>query len=302
MVEKIKTICDNCGKPICQYKSRIRKYKHHFCNRACFSKWQSKNTIGEKNPHWKEKITQICKYCGNEFEVTPSKTKQSRKFCSRKCYNKWRSENLIGEKAPRWAGGKIERICKQCGKKFKVFPAKIKIGRGKFCSSKCYFKAQGGRTNRICKYCNNAFSVDNNVVKKGRGNYCSVSCARRAQKIPKHHMKPEMIFESFCAKDTLPFRYTGDGSFWIHNINPDFVECNGKKVAVEIFGDYWHSPLLRSNIPYERTYKGRKEILKKYGWKLIILWESDLKRSDAEQFVLNKLRRNEIVFERIYER
>ena len=164
MAEKVKTICDNCGKLIYQYKTRVEKNKHHFCNKACYSKWQSKNIIGEKNPHWEEKVKQICK------------------------------------------------------------------------------------------------------------------------------------------NNNLPFKYTGDGSFWIKNINPDFVECNGKKIAVEIFGDYWHSPLLRSNIPYERTYEGRKKALKKYGWRLIILWGIDLIRKDAEQFVLNELRKNEIVFERIYER
>ena len=301
MAEKIKVTCDNCGKPIYQYKARVEKYKHHFCDGACYGKWRSENIIGEKNPVWKPKINCICLQCNKEFKISPS-IKRGKRFCSRECYGKWKSENIIGEKAPRWAGGKVERTCQQCGKKFKAFPSKIKIGRSKFCSSRCYYKAQGGRTNRICKYCGKRFSVDNNVVKKGRGNYCSVSCARRSQKIPKHHTKPELIFEQICKNNNLPFKYTGDGSFWIKNINPDFVEVNGKKIAVEIFGDYWHSPLLRSNIPYERTYKGRKKILKKYGWELIILWSIDLIRKDAEQFVLNELRKNEIIFERIYER
>lgn len=59
---------------------------------------------------------------------------------------------------------------------------------------------------------------------------------------------------------------------------------------VEIFGDYWHSPLIRGqNIPFNQTYKGRKKTLKKYGWKLIVFWETDLLREDAESFILSQL-------------
>ena len=99
--------------------------------------------------------------------------------------------------------------------------------------------------------------------------------------------KPELQFIKICEKYNLPFKYTGDGSFWIENINPDFVDCNGKKVVVEVFGDYWHSPLFNLKIKYYQTLEGRNEILKRYGWKLIVLWESDFKRDDSESFVLN---------------
>ena len=112
---------------------------------------------------------------------------------------------------------------------------------------------------------------------------------RKHRKIPKHHTKPELIFEQICKKHNLPFKYTGDSTFWIHNINPDFVECNGKKIAVEIFGDYWHSPLLNYKLKEKSTLTYRKKILKKYGWELIVLWESDLKREDVEDFVLLQL-------------
>lgn len=122
-----------------------------------------------------------------------------------------------------------------------------------------------------------------------------IGIKRKAQKFPKHHTKPELIFEQICKKNNLPFKYTGDGSFWIHNINPDFVECNGKKLAVEIFGDYWHSPLLNYRLKENRTLSYRKKILKKYGWKLIVFWESDLVRKDAEQFVLSEMQKHGIL-------
>ena len=112
---------------------------------------------------------------------------------------------------------------------------------------------------------------------------------RKKRRIPKSYTLPERIFIEMCEKHNLPFRYTGDGSFWIENLNPDFVDCNGQKIAVEVFGDYWHSPLLNKKIKYYQTHNGRKKILGNSGWKLIVLWESDLKRHDAEEFVLDTL-------------
>ena len=118
--------------------------------------------------------------------------------------------------------------------------------------------------------------------------------ARKSQNFPRHRTKPEILFEEICKKNCLPFKYTGNGDVWIHNINPDFVDCNGKKVAVEIFS-YWHNPLLRRNIPYLSTYEGRKKTLKEYGWKLVVFWQEDLERDDAEAFVLNTLKHSSIV-------
>lgn len=37
------------------------------------------------------------------------------------------------------------------------------------------------------------------------------------------------------------YRFVGDGSFWIGGKNPDFINVNGQKKIIEMFGDYWHS-------------------------------------------------------------
>lgn len=110
--------------------------------------------------------------------------------------------------------------------------------------------------------------------------------ARKYQ--PTHHTKPELKFEEICKKYNLPYRYVGDGKFWIENINPDFVESNGKKIAVEIFGNYWHSPLLNPKLREDRTLPYREKTLKKYGWKLIVFWEDELKNENAEKIVMNR--------------
>jgi transposase/G:T-mismatch repair DNA endonuclease (very short patch repair protein) len=110
--------------------------------------------------------------------------------------------------------------------------------------------------------------------------------ARRNQKLPSHHTKPELKFIKICEKYSLPFKYVGDGSFWIGGINPDFIHSGGERIAVEIFGDYWHSP---DKVPFYRTEHGRRAILNRFGWKLITLWEHELKSRDCEKIILKKL-------------
>lgn len=119
--------------------------------------------------------------------------------------------------------------------------------------------------------------------------------ARKKQILPRHHTTPERIFEDICKKYNLHFKYVGDGSLWIgkeKHLNPDFIQADGQKIVVEIFGDYWHSPLLNPKIREDATLDYRKKHYKKYGWKSYFFFETDLLRSDAGQYVLSVLNSN----------
>jgi hypothetical protein len=118
---------------------------------------------------------------------------------------------------------------------------------------------------------------------------------RKTQRFPKTKTEPELRFEDIYKRFQLPFEYTGDGKVWIgskdeHNINPDFTgKSNGKKFAVFVNGDYWHSPLLRPQLRETQRPEFQVKQSKKHRWVPIILWETDLKREDAEAFVLATL-------------
>ena len=121
--------------------------------------------------------------------------------------------------------------------------------------------------------------------------------ARKHRKFPTHHTKPELIFEGFCKKDSLPFKYTGDGSFWVGKgkdvINPDFTHLT-RKIVVEIFS-WFHDPINNRNLRPKAHYDIRKKIFKKYGYKMIVFWQEDLERLDAEQFVLATLKKEKVI-------
>ena len=94
--------------------------------------------------------------------------------------------------------------------------------------------------------------------------------------------KPEKLLINLFKKYNLPYKYTGDGSFWIEKLNPDFVNCNGSKKCIEFFGDVFHDPKKSFwKIRYKSTERGRKQILKKYGWDCLIIWEHELKDMGA---------------------
>lgn len=67
------------------------------------------------------------------------------------------------------------------------------------------------------------------------------------------------------------WEYVGDGAIVINGKNPDFINVNGKKLIIEVFGDYWHKGE-NPNI--------RKSIFAKYGYDTMVLWESELKNRD----------------------
>lgn len=104
--------------------------------------------------------------------------------------------------------------------------------------------------------------------------------ARKAQRIAnsikgnfKRPTSPERKVIGIIEKYALPYKYTGDGTFIIGGLNPDFVNINGEKIALDVFGDYWHT-IKADRESY--TQEGRRNILAKYGWQLIVLWEKDI--------------------------
>jgi hypothetical protein len=150
-----------------------------------------KPRIGKDSSHWKGgKLTTKCKQCGNEFEVYQKiLDKGCGKFCCKKCYSNWQSENCIGANSNNWKGLNRTVKCAYCGQEFITSSERIKIGKGKFCSNKCYGKWRsktikgekhpnwkGGNVSRICNKCGNEFSVSRTKIKVGRGKFCSKEC------------------------------------------------------------------------------------------------------------------------------
>ena len=238
----------------------------------------------ELKPQSHKPILATCDDCGKVRETSKHSYRDLCWLCSQK-----------GENNPNWKQ-KVECTCLRCGKKFKVCPSYTKNDKGKYCSRKCQSKARQNRIICTCQWCKKVFVVCSGQTKIGKGKFCSCRCAAKGRICnPKTRMTvPEKAFEAICVKNDLPFKFVGDGTLWLGNANPDFVH-NTKKIVVEVFGDYWHSPLLRPALRDNETVEGRTEQLKKEGYKSIFIWESDLKREDAESFVLHLMKKEKII-------
>ena len=94
--------------------------------------------------------------------------------------------------------------------------------------------------------------------------------------------QPEQRLIDIIKRFHLPFKYTGDGKLTIHGFNPDFVNCNGAKVIIEVFGDYWHGKRART---WKETELGRIMIFNSFGFKCIVLWEKELNTLPDELIV-----------------
>ncbi len=269
--------CLNCNKGVMDYKHNRIKY----CSKKCYLEHHIPPNKGKTN---KKQFS--CRVCSKTFFSWVF-----RKYCSQECYHK----------IPIWNKGKKNVYSKKVRLKMSETKKRL-IREGKlklWWFGKINPNYLTGVKEKIAKA--NKGNIAWNKGKKGvqppppikgltfddfYGKHKAeqikekIRDKRKNQKIPKSFTKPERILIEIIKKHSLPYRYTGDGSFWIENINPDFVDCNGKKVALEVFGDYWHNPLMRIGLKWHKTEVGRKEIYKKYGWKSIILWEKDIYKGE----------------------
>jgi len=59
---------------------------------------------------------------------------------------------------------------------------------------------------------------------------------------------------------------------------PDFVNVNGKKQLIELFGDYWHNP---NYFPDRQSSQERIDYFRQFGFDTLIVWEHELKDEAA---------------------
>jgi len=94
------------------------------------------------------------------------------------------------------------------------------------------------------------------------------------------------LYLDFLLQNHFPdeWRYVGNGEVIIGGKCPDFINVNGKKQVIELFGEYWHKG---KRIPYNRTEAGRKKVFRRIGFNALVIWSAEL--SD-ERKLIEKIR------------
>ena len=96
--------------------------------------------------------------------------------------------------------------------------------------------------------------------------------------------EPERRLIEIMERHDLPFKYVGNGKVILGGFCPDFINVNGEKQVIEVFGDYWHTGAVKN---WNQLEGGRIHHYAKFGFKTLILWENELTN---EEKVIKKIK------------
>ena len=94
------------------------------------------------------------------------------------------------------------------------------------------------------------------------------NCLRRN---PKSSL--EIKCENILNKFNLPYKFVGNGDFIIGKKNPDFINTNGQKIAIEVFYRRHKEEFSGGLVKW---MKDRKFIFREYGWDVVYLDETQV--------------------------
>lgn len=92
----------------------------------------------------------------------------------------------------------------------------------------------------------------------------------------------ENRFLEIVERNGLPYKYVGDGSFMVAGKNPDFININGAKIAVEVYAEFYKKLNGRDIKAWRRD---RKKLFQEYGWDLLFFSQKQV----TEDHVVNVL-------------
>lgn len=155
-----------------------------------------------------------------------------------------------------------EHICLFCGTLFKRPPCQST--RARFCSRQCLGRYRIHRVNR------------DEVLSK-----------RRLAALQKKPTKPEAriidILNKFSIAD---WKYVGNGEVKLGSLYPDFININGGKKLIEVFGRGYHDPTkcyLNKKLELYRQEPYRKAIYASLGFDCLVLWDDEMKKLSDEK-------------------
>jgi len=212
--------------------------------------------------------------------------------------------NVWIKKNGAWNNSHTSYVCEVCDKAFFGPPS----DKSKFCSKVCYNEGMKSRKGSLTPHWKGGKSYNNECIDCQKHiSFMSIRCKKCAAVLMPHlHIKnkpwlrtPEVIkkaltrrpmsslevkFQSIIDKHNLPYKFVGNGEFFLERKNPDFININGEKKAIEVYARI-HKEKLRG-IKIAKWKKDRQEVFAKYGWQVIFFDETELN----EENVLSSLK------------
>ena len=93
----------------------------------------------------------------------------------------------------------------------------------------------------------------------------------------------ELKFEEIVKRLKFPYKFVGNGKFFIERKCPDFINTNGKKIAIEVFWRGFKTKKCFHNNNLEEWKKQRQEIFSKYGWEIEFFDETQVNEEEIRR-------------------
>lgn len=210
----------------------------------------------------------------------------------------------------------LEKTCSICGRVFRVPPSK---GRVKCCSRVCWVKndewrkhiseskkgkKQGLEQKRNATLARTKYHwtyeelyklywekerTEAEIAKEQRvgigtihRHLIQLGIPRRSNLAPKNRSPNglETLLINLIMRKGLPYKFVGNGTHMIGLRNPDFIHNEGQKKVIELFGNYWHSPLMNPKVRFSARKDMTVKAYERKGYECLVIWEDELKNLD----------------------
>lgn len=263
--------CHSCQKEFHRPPSMV--YERTFCSNGCRMDW-----LVAENRTRRSRVDLSCTHCGRPFDRQPSWVwPTGNNFCTRDCQAQWHSHQMRGAANPQHGVAHAEKTKekirrKQLGKKYTP-ETNIKKGRAGVLNP-FYGRTHSAETRR--KLSMQARERMSDPDFKTRL-FEKIAASQRRKPNKAEVQLLDLLNKQFPGE----WKYVGDGSLIINGLNPDFVNINGKKNLIELFGTYWHRDVKKRSWNY--TEPGRVAAFKQMGFRCLVIWDKEL--SDKERLV-----------------
>lgn len=292
-------LCQQCGK---EYKrTPFFAQRSRYCSKRCngLAAVAKKPMTGSGNPNWRGGKLKPCQVCGKEIWVRPS-AENTKKYCSRACQLLGRPKDSFRGylRSPEWRqqASELRRgrpVTQDTRRKISAAHKGIPHSEETLRRIRAAASRRRRRVEKDCVVCSHPFSV---IPARAE---TKVTCCRECWvELQRRLMKERMSNKEFREKalrgllhrtspnnpernlqDILArlypseWEYVGDGKVVLDGLIPDFINVNGKKQVIELFGDYWHTKRVRN---WRGTELGRIMAFNALGFSCLVVWQHEL--------------------------
>lgn len=89
----------------------------------------------------------------------------------------------------------------------------------------------------------------------------------------------EKKFEEIATKLNLPYKFVGNGEFFVERKNPDFINTNHEKTAVEVY--YRKHKEHFKDMSIDDWKRNRQDIFSHYGWTIEFFDETQVNEDEV---------------------